>query len=134
MNHTDFQKLINDRVTKIKRTLSDKAKEYASNEDLLHNFKAAGRINKTSPEKALMGMALKHLVSVMDLVNELPDEPGIVKLKTTEEKYIDEKVGDMVNYLILLEALLTERCKTVPAYMTYNQQPDDSQKEQVDGR
>ena len=44
-------------------------------------------------------MAQKHLVSVMDLVHgKLKSEPVMV----------DEKIGDMINYLILLEAVLKE--------------------------
>ncbi|HSH25907.1 MAG TPA: hypothetical protein VLA13_10280 [Massilibacterium sp.] len=45
-------------------------------------------------------MATKHLVSVIDMVesNEVHDP-----------EYIDEKIGDMINYLILLEGILKEQ-------------------------
>jgi hypothetical protein len=50
-------------------------------------------------QEALWGMALKHLISVMDLVaGRLPASKATV----------DEKVGDLINYLILLEAVFAE--------------------------
>ena len=99
MNIEDFDKLLNNRLNKIKETLSSKAKEYASG-DRLYNFKYAAKINNISQEKALWGMATKHLVSVIDLVN------GRINLSN---EIVDEKIGDMINYLILLEAVLKEK-------------------------
>ena len=55
-----------------------------------------------SREKALIGMLAKHLVSVLDMV----DSFGKEDLPTTS--FIDEKIGDSINYLILLEAMLKE--------------------------
>jgi hypothetical protein len=78
--------------------LDNKAKEYAT-EDRLHNFKRAAEILHTTPQQALAGMFVKHLVSVLDLIE------GLV-LPTTQ--LINEKIGDAINYLILLEAILKE--------------------------
>ena len=47
-------------------------------------------------------MARKHLVSIIDIKNEV-----LYKLPSKEK--LREKLGDMRNYLILLEALITER-------------------------
>ncbi|MCP4127754.1 MAG: hypothetical protein GY753_11905 [Gammaproteobacteria bacterium] len=83
----------------IKKVLGTKAGEYAHGGDRLHNFKVAAAVNDVPPEQALWGMATKHLVSVMDLVaGRLVARPEMV----------DEKIGDMINYLILLEAILKE--------------------------
>ena len=95
----EFDKLLNERIEKIIQVLGSKAKEYAHQGDRLHNFKVAARIDGVSAVKAAWGMAKKHLVSVIDIVNgDLPNNVEIV----------DEKIGDMVNYLILMEALLKE--------------------------
>ena len=55
-----------------------------------------------SPEKALVGMLAKHLVSILDIVDAIPKQIPTPAL-------VEEKIGDAVNYLILLEALLKER-------------------------
>ena len=49
---------------------------------------------------------LKHEVSVLDLVEWSESEPT----RITEE-LIDEKIGDNINYLILLEGMLKHRIK-----------------------
>ena len=98
MDSNMFNEIVNNRIDKIKSVLSSKASEYAS-EDRLYNFKVAAQINGCTPKRALWGMASKHLVSVMDLV---------IDRVQSSEYLINEKVGDMINYLILLEALLME--------------------------
>ena len=100
MNHKTFDKIVDRRLSLIKEVLSNKAKEYMQEDDRLYNFKRAGKINNVSPEKALWGMSTKHLVSVIDLVE------GADKIKIPSPDLIEEKIGDMINYLILLEAML----------------------------
>jgi len=99
-----FDEIVNSRVLKIKQTLGSKAKEYASKTDRFHNFNIAGRIANTTPEKALYGMMLKHEVSVFDLIEMADTEPEKLTVAL-----IDEKIGDNINYLILLEGLLKKR-------------------------
>ena len=98
----DFDEMVVERCNKIKNILISKAAEYAFNNDRLHNFKVAGQLADTSPEQALWGMAMKHLVSVTDLIN------GNLE---NSRKIVDEKLGDMINYLILLEAVLEDTRK-----------------------
>jgi len=86
-----------------------KHKEYSRNNDKLHNFKVAGRIDNESPEKALWGMFKKHLVSIQDMVNDSNDPEWMGTLPSQER--LSEKIGDSVNYLILLEGLITERIR-----------------------
>lgn len=102
MNAKDFNELFEKRVSQCRNMLVKKADEYASDTDQLHNFKVGARLLDTTPEKALFGMMAKHLISVMDLIND----PS----KATQY-LINEKISDNINYLILLEALLTERLK-----------------------
>lgn len=99
MTTKEFNKMLNRRLKKIRITLKLKAKEYAM-EDRLHNFKIAARMNNTTSEKALWGMLTKHLISVMDMIEG--------RKKITRER-IDEKVGDTINYFVLLEGVLNER-------------------------
>ena len=110
MNNTEFEKILDTRIKAIRETLAGKAKEYAS-EDRLYNFKRAAEIDQTTPKNALKGMWLKHVVSVLDLISG--------KLERSEHM-INEKIGDSVNYLILLEAVLKEKLNSQPVFIKYD--------------
>ena len=107
MTSFNFDTVVEDRVQKIAKILSHKAREYAADEDRFHNFNTAARIDNTYPERALKGMWMKHLVSVFDLI----DWAEAASHKITGE-LIDEKIGDAINYLILLEGMLLQRKET----------------------
>ena len=80
-------------------TLLQKAKEYATNGDRLHNFKVAAAVQGITPMQALAGMTAKHTVSVYDMTG------------TGENYPVDlweEKIKDSINYLFLLWALVQE--------------------------
>ena len=94
---SEFKKIVEERIKKIRCTLEVKEREYATTEDRLHNFKAAASLMRVSQEEALLGMLAKHIVSIVDMVKT----PGAYPLSQW-----DEKLGDAINYLILLEALL----------------------------
>ena len=104
MSAKQFEAVLQNRLAKIKTVLGAKAKEYSAAEDRYHNFNVAGRMAGTTPEKALKGMMLKHEVSVLDLIEWSESEPTKIT-----EKLIDEKIGDNINYLILLEGMLKQR-------------------------
>ena len=99
METEQFETILEERLVKIETVLGNKAREYAQDDNRLHNFKVAAQMLNVTPAQALWGMAAKHLVSVSDLVNG--------KLKATPAM-VDEKIGDLCNYLILLEAVLRE--------------------------
>lgn len=102
MNTETFNKIVERRCGLIKKVLTKKAVEYASATDRLHNFNTGARILNTSAASALFGMAAKHLISVMDIVKET--EIG----KYPSREMLDEKIGDLINYLVLLEAVVLE--------------------------
>lgn len=102
MNQQEFNELLDNRIKNIIDTLKLKGSEYAFNSDRLHNFKVAAQISNQTPEKALWGMAMKHLVSVTDLIEE--------RLENNRHN-VNEKIGDLINYLILLEALFEDNRK-----------------------
>ena len=105
----DFNSVVEERIEKISQVLASKAQEYATDKSRFHNFEVAGRVLDTTPEKALLGMMLKHFVSVMDLIDWA--DGSAQKLSN---ELIDEKIGDNINYLILLEGMLKERIQTAP--------------------
>ena len=100
----NFNDIIAVRVSKIQQVLYKKAEEYATTGDRFHNFRVAARINNETPERALLGMWIKHFISVLDMIDWIDQCPKKITLEL-----IDEKIGDNINYLILLEGLLLER-------------------------
>jgi len=104
MKQDEFQAVLDRRIEQTGKTLAGKGTEYGSDSDRLHNFKAAGRMLNITPEKALEGMLAKHLVSVQDIVARVENGGNM-----PSQAVIDAKIGDCINYFILLEALLTER-------------------------
>ncbi|MBX3044872.1 MAG: hypothetical protein KF896_14260 [Ignavibacteriae bacterium] len=85
--------------------LNRKANEYAANNYRFHNFNIAKDILKligkidTKPKTAFAFMT-KHFVSLIDLLNEQPEELA--------EEIIAEKCGDLINYTHFIHAMLLE--------------------------
>lgn len=103
MSEQDFDVIVNNRLIKVKETLLIKGKEYRRNNNPLHNFDRASEITGLSREKALWGFATKHLVSFFDILDDIDN--GTLPTK----EIIDEKIGDLINYLILCEASIKDK-------------------------
>jgi len=100
----EFYSIVVDRMAKIEKVLNKKELEYSKDDDRLYNFKRAARILNCTPEKALLGHLSKHLVSLLDIIENIKD------YSKDEVKWIcDERITDTINYLLLLEALIKER-------------------------
>ena len=97
MDAAEFERVVDEQLTRCKDVLLDKAKEYAT-EDRLHNFKVAG-LRECTPQEALAGMMAKHTVSIYDLC----------KTKDYVEWDLwNEKLTDHINYLLLLRAVVLD--------------------------
>ena len=103
MTHEDFSNVVEQRFGECRRVLIDKAKEYTPGDDRFSNFKTAGAYLGCSPEMALLGMLVKHLVALRDFVG-VTEKGG-----TVSAAQWNEKIGDSINYLVLLDGLLQER-------------------------
>ena len=103
MTFEEFNKLLDCRIETTKQVLASKNAEYARKNDKLSNFKRAASLEQSTPEKALSGMLTKHIISVYDMIDDL--EQG----KNGKIETWNEKIGDTINYMILLEALINER-------------------------
>ena len=97
---SQFDRILESRIEKIQSVLSFKAGEYATEINRYHNFDIAADYDAESPERALWGMLKKHIVSVQDMIKN----PN-----TVTYTLIDEKIGDVINYFILLEGLFRRR-------------------------
>ena len=112
MNKKKFEVILNKRIAKIRLLLQTKNKEYASDIDKLHNFKRAGKMQNCTPEKALVGMWTKHIISLLDIVDHIDEEEEVALYEIgsgLKVEMLEEKIGDAVSYLILLEAMIKER-------------------------
>lgn len=106
MNTETFNKIIREQIERCENTLCKKADEYAT-EDRLHNFKVAAGIQKCLPTTALGGMMAKHTVSVYDMIR------GLEEGKSYPLELWDEKIGDSINYLLLLAAAVREKAEKI---------------------
>ena len=94
-------------LEEIKRSLGLKSGEYATTEDKFHNFTEGAIRLKCTPERCLEAYNTKHLVSYADMLDKLDD--GVIP----SNDYIDEKLGDIINYFILQKIQLKQRNNAV---------------------
>jgi hypothetical protein len=102
MNEKCFDEIVERRIKRIRILLTQKRAEYAPDgQDRLHNFNRAAAMLRIPRSQALVGMLAKHLISILDMTDAITRrDPGI--------QMIDVKIGNAINYLILLEAMLME--------------------------
>ncbi len=98
-----FNDVAENRIAHCRKTLLAKGEEYSRNGERLHNFKSAALLDGETPERALWGMAKKHVISLRDMVDDT--DKGIAP----SFAMLDEKITDWINYGLLLEGLLVER-------------------------
>ena len=105
MNSVELKNVIDGRIKKITDSMATKNGEYTSGKDRLYNFKSVAAMNDEIPETALWGMVSKHIIATRDFIKEVEICGGNCR----DYEYWDEKLGDIINYMILLEALVIER-------------------------
>lgn len=99
MRQEELDDFLEERFEIIRSVLASKGYEYTVEDDdsRFHNFNMAASFNNETPERALWGMLTKHLVSLSDMVQRDSEEFPL---------YVwDEKIGDAVNYMLLLWAM-----------------------------
>lgn len=96
----EFQTCLKESIAKVQEVLKTKAQEYAGDEDRLVAFKTAAILLNCTPEQALRGMVTKHIISIFDMLSRTNKLFSIAQW--------DEKIIDVINYMILLRALVKE--------------------------
>ena len=99
MTSEEFAIEVDKSVSRSKSILIKKGVEYSQDNDRLGQFYRAGSIQGIPAPQALVGMAMKHITSLADMVKN----PSAYSLKK-----FDEKIADLRNYTILLDALLRD--------------------------
>jgi hypothetical protein len=104
MNHKDFREITNQLLEKCEDILGDRAEMYAGKDrDRLHNFIEIAARKHITPEQACMNLCAKQEVARDDYIADISN--GIQNTIPAWE----EKIVDIINYHILLFALIRDR-------------------------
>jgi hypothetical protein len=98
-----FDLEVQDTLKKIQNLLVIKGREYRRDGNPYHNFEIGARKKNITPEKALDGMLLKHIISYDDILNDL--DKGILP----RVEVVEEKMNDILVYFTIQKAMLLER-------------------------
>lgn len=109
MTNKIFEQLVTERHRKQLDQLFAKGIEYSSKTDRLHNFYRIAELTRLTPEQVALVLMAKNFISMVD---------AIADGTPVDQAWIDEKIGDPDNYLLLLEGLLQEK---------YNLRSDDEE-------
>lgn len=99
MDAEEFEQICSRQIAQSLEVLVKKAGEYAHPEDRLRNFRIGSVLTSETPEQVVWGFAVKHIVSISEMVQSGEE--------FTKGQW-DEKIGDAINYLILLRAQIFE--------------------------
>ena len=103
MTHEKFNNFAKNFVKQTTSVLYAKGKSYALNRnDRLEHFKSAAKYLNTTPQEACLAQLTKHLISIRDMVCA---NDGT----TFSPERWDEKIGDAINYLVLLRAIVIDQ-------------------------
>lgn len=102
MTQEKFNAFAKNFVKQTTSVLYAKGKSYALNrDDRLEHFKRAAEYLSTTPKEACLAQLTKHLISIRDMVCA---NDGT----TFSPEQWDEKIGDAINYFVLLRALVID--------------------------
>lgn len=104
MDSNQFESHYAYQIAKEEETLLVKAREYVRLDDRFYNFRRAADMLQTVPEDALIGMMSKHWVSILTCVADIVGNASKV-----DYSKLHESITDSRNYLMLLDAMITER-------------------------
>lgn len=101
MDNKNFTTIVEARLEKLKANMAKKGDVYAF-QDRLGNFSKAAGFLGCSSERALWGYVTKHIVALHDFITVINNQGNISPAE------LEEKIGDIMAYMILLEAILIE--------------------------
>ena len=94
-----FNIIVKEQLERCEELLTSKGQEYALGADRLAAFKKAAAFQGSTQAEAALGMMVKHLVSVSDMIQS--------HAHYTTSRW-DEKITDSINYLLILRAIIEE--------------------------
>lgn len=100
MTNKDFYQLMDDTFSKAKQIAESKGKDYTlESKDALANFKEGGKALEINPKVVAWVFMNKHYQAITNYVKTNGQ---------SESEPIEERIKDMINYLILLLGLIHE--------------------------
>lgn len=99
MIKTTFDAIVDEQLARCHDLLIEKGKEYAPGGDRLMAFRRAAALQGCTLAEAALGMMVKHLVSVTEMIQS--------REHYTTSKW-DEKITDSINYLLIIRAIIEE--------------------------
>ena len=103
MNQEDFALLVQETITSTARLLIIKGEEYAGSEDRLANFKRGAALTGATPLQVAFIYASKHY----DALATFCRKDARAQVQQLSEP-IEGRLDDLINYCILMKALIVE--------------------------
>jgi hypothetical protein len=103
MNEDTFEQLVQETLGQIEKTLIEKGREYRRNSNPFHNFDEGKRLTGQLRERVIDGFALKHQISINDMLNDL--EKG----KNPTKEVVEEKFNDFIIYQIIKKISILDK-------------------------
>jgi len=118
MKNSDFYMLMSDLFEQCKKIAESKGKDYTVGSlDALANFKRGGESLGIPPEKVCWIFMNKHYQAITNYVKTGGQ---------SESEPIRERIKDLINYLVLLQAIIVEGQETTASLVA---QPDKEEEE-----
>lgn len=111
MNKEKFNDLSTVILNHCHSLLVEKAAHYANDADRLANFRKAAALACVPVPKAVAGMMVKHTVSIYDMIENVYGNDPVGKYSLD---LWTEKIGDQINYLIILFTAIAEDLELEP--------------------
>lgn len=126
MNQQDFELVVKATMESIHKLLAVKGGEYAGSADRLANFKrGASRVGLT-PKQVLWIYAAKHIDSIETYVrNDASGKDYVLS------EPIEGRLDDLINYCLLLKALVAEERMPVNSMEDYKQEYLQKEQERI---
>ena len=99
MTSKEFKEVVEEQLEYCKNLLFKKNEEYVTTDDVFENFRTGANMLGTDIKNTLLGYLTKHLVSIISMI------------KDDKQYDIDkwnEKIGDSINYFLLLKGMVVE--------------------------
>lgn len=118
MTRKEFsEKIVEKRIELIREVLQRKGLEYGAEKNAFYNFNESTGISFHDTNIAVAWeFCVKHLTSIKDMISNF-ENIGTVP----SNEFIEEKFGDAINYMILMEGMMKEHLANKIEKLKFNE-------------